>query len=158
MLNKTMPLRVRVVLVGLTVILLWVAFLLAYHLPRAIEFNDDLLELIVAMLVLALALAVYLAWVAWRGRALRASHGIFAGVLVGLGSLMTTLFLRGAAMRHVPVELVGEFGWISTVIGVFGWVPLALLVNSHYHEKTREKLLEIQLQVAELAEQIQGRK
>jgi hypothetical protein len=30
---------------------------------------------------------------------------------------------------------------LATVIAVFGWVAPALMINSHYHERTREKLL-----------------
>jgi cellobiose-specific phosphotransferase system component IIC len=158
MLNKSMPRRVRVVLVGLTGILLWVAFLLTYNLRRAMESEDSMVGLIVPMLVLVLAVAVDLAWVAWRGRALRASQGIFAGVIVGFGSMIVTVVLRSMMIRDLPLKMAGEFSFMMTVIAVVGWVPLGLVVNSHYHEKTREKLLEIQLQVAELAEQMRGKK
>jgi hypothetical protein len=158
LLNKKMPVRVRVVLAGVTGVVLWLAFILAVGVRHGMGDGDVLLEPMVIWLVLALAVACSLAWVTWRGRVLRANHGIFAAVIVGISALIATLFMRFDLIPMEPVEMHAHTEWLSTIIGVLGWVPLALLVNSHYHEKTREKLLEIQLQVAELAEQMKGKK
>jgi hypothetical protein len=158
MLNQTMPAPARWLLAAFTVILLLAAIHAVLLLARGGWDDTFQQELLIPALVFELAMAGGLAWITWRGRSLRTIHGFFAAFLLGNFSLFAWFFLNDTRLFLAPPEMQEKFVWISRLVLVLGWLPLALVVNSHYHERTREKLLEIQYQIAELTEEIKKRK
>jgi hypothetical protein len=144
---------------------LWAAYGMLFVLAAVVtaislahtESDDIFREILIPSLIFELAMAGCLAWVALRGGRIRSVHWMFMAFIVGNFCIMAVAFMNDV-MRQAPADIQGKFGSIfgsiSIVILIVGWLPMVLVVNSHYHERTREKLLEIQFQIAELADQI----
>jgi peptidoglycan/LPS O-acetylase OafA/YrhL len=157
MLERRIPAPVRWMLATYAVLLLLVAVVTAGALARMTA-DDPGLELCVPGLVFALAMAGGLAWIAWRGTPLRAIHGLFGALMMGCFSMVAAGYLNDNLLTLAPGDMRARVGWIPAAVLILGWLPMVLVVNSHYHERTREKLLEIQYQIAELAEEVRKRK
>lgn len=151
MLEHKMPAPMRWVLAAIVVFILLLTVPTALNLARQMASDDILLEVLIPALVFELAMAGCLIWIAWSGT-LRHIHGFFMAGAVGVWALCIAGFLADlmpmvpAADRHI--------GFIAIMVVIVGWLPMVIVINSHYHAMTREKLLEIQYQLAELADQI----
>ncbi|MCL2648885.1 MAG: hypothetical protein FWD61_18120 [Phycisphaerales bacterium] len=156
MFKAGMPSRMRWLLAGFAGIALLAAIMTVIALVRA-SGDDFLLQLLIPALIFELSLGGGCAWVAWRGKPLRTIHVFFAAFILGNFSLVAAGILNDF-MAIIPPEARVKAGWVPTLALILGWLPMVLVVNSHYHERTREKLLEIQYQIAELAERMSGKK
>lgn len=138
-----------VVLIGLC---LFAAFVTVANLKRL---NP---ELLIPGVAFELTMAGCLSWIVWRGSLNRAAHGFVLAGAAGVFSLCAACFfvdaLRGMPEHQRPPQVTAAV--IVTLI--LGWLPMLLVTLSHYHNRTRERLLEIQYQIAELAEEIRSRR
>ena len=157
MLERKVPAAMRWMLAFYAAVLLLGAVVTALALARMTA-DDPGLKLCVPGLMLALVMAGGLGWLAWRGRPLRAIHGLFGALMVGCFSLVAAGYLFDNLVAAAPADVRVRIGWIPVAVMILGWLPMVLVVNSHYHERTREKLLEIQHQIAELAEEVRKKK
>ena len=129
--------------------LLGVAFT-AMNLPR--WWSEDLArEMAICFLVFELVVVVCLGWILAQGSLRAAAPGFALALVCGVLSLGAAILLNDIISRLAPDQGPRE---LPVVVLVLGWLPMVLVTLSYYHSRTREKLLEIQYQLAELAEQV----
>lgn len=145
MLEHQLNRPVKAVLIVLTLLCLLAAIVTAANLRRVDA------ELGIPSLVFELAMAGCLGWIA-RGKLARAAHGFVLALLFGMFAICVAGYFADS-MHNIPDSAHVPFITLAIITLILGWLPMVLVTISYYHNQTREKLLEIQYQLAELIEE-----
>ena len=166
MLDDRLRTSARWVLAGIVVFLLLVATATAFGVTHYVAMDDDTgSQIFIVALTCELILAGWGARIVWRGKINRSTSGFMLALLIGFFSIWAAGFMldsiRGygePGIPQVPDDLRSLLRIFCTVVIIIGWLPMVVVTILHFHRKTREKLLEIQLQIAELADQLNKQK
>jgi hypothetical protein len=130
------------------------AGLTAANLPRWRLQEPDFQALALFSLVFELTCIACLGWIIARGSIRTGGPEFILALLAGIFSLVVAGFFEDVT-RYVPKDQTPhDIVLIIVFVVVLGWLPLVAVTISFYHNRTREKLLEIQYQLAQLAEEI----
>lgn len=143
----------RWVLVLVMAVLLVLAAIAAVNLSRGATQARPAQDVVLCLLVFGLAAAGWLMWVVVRGVFQVGGHGLTLGLLIGCFSLCTAAILVDVIPEVSQDRQLKTMAALAAIV-VIGWAPMAIMAISYYHYRTREKLLEIQYQLAALAEEI----
>lgn len=154
MLEHKLTRPLKWLLIALTILCLLAAVLTATNLSRWSREAPLAKEMGICALVFELALAACLGWIILRGSLRAAGHSFALAAISGVLSVCAAGIFADA-VRDLPKDQQPRDATMISVIGlVLGWLPMVLVTISYYHNRTREKLLEIQYQLAELAEEV----
>jgi hypothetical protein len=153
MLEQKLNRPVKWLLIALIALCVLAAVLTAANLPRLWSQTPLAREMAICGLVFELAVAASLGWMVARGSLRTAAHGFVLAGLCGVFSLWAAGLLHDVIAGLAPDQRARNAP-LPFVVLALGWLPMVLVTISYYHNRTREKLLEIQYQLAELAEEV----